>query len=241
MDAKPTARTDNLIIEELGDGIVVYDRDTGEAHSLDAHAASVWRAADGRRELSEIARVSNLEEPTVLAALDQLQAHGLLNGSGVSRRAMLRRSAKFGAAAVAAAPLVETVLIPTAAAHASTGVPTPPRGSLCLGHLTPDNLSAVFNVPNGLVGPGRYLVRQGATKTLAPNPFAVFAITTGPNTVTFTNQTTNGYGPAYHFLLMGTDGNGHTVNATVAGFQNLYSNIARGSLMNIAVYYVPGP
>jgi hypothetical protein len=242
MDAKPTARSENLIIEELDRGVVVYDSLTQQAHALDPMAASVWRAADGHRTVSELADVTGLEKPAVVATLDQLHERGLFEaGSSVSRRAMLRRTASLGAAAIAAAPLIETVVIPTAAAHASTPTPSPPAQTLLLGILTPDNLSAVINVPTGLTAPGRYLVRRGSMKVLAPNPYAVFAITTGVNTVTFTNVTTDGTGPTYHFQLVGTDGQGHPVNAPVAGLNGLYTAIPFGSLLNIKIYYVPGP
>jgi Coenzyme PQQ synthesis protein D (PqqD) len=116
----PHARTEGLLVESIDTGLVLYDAATSEAHSLDLVAAEVWRAADGTRDAAAIATLTGLDVPQVEAALDQLQARGLLLGSdGVSRRAALRHGAVIGAAAVAAAPLIETLVIPTAAAHAS--------------------------------------------------------------------------------------------------------------------------
>ena len=104
MDAKPTARSESLIIEELDRGMVMYDSLTQEAHALDPMAASVWRAADGQKTTPQLAAATGLEEAAVIATLDQLRERGLFTeGASVSRRSMLRRSATFGAAAIAAA------------------------------------------------------------------------------------------------------------------------------------------
>jgi hypothetical protein len=130
------------MIETLDDELVVYEATTGRAHRLDPQAARVWRAADGHRTAVEIAAVAGIDIAPVHAALDQLDAGGLLEpGAGTSRRAMLKRSAAFGASALVAVPVVETVLIPTAAAHAST-----PGGSTGTGSTGSGNGSVVVSV-----------------------------------------------------------------------------------------------
>jgi hypothetical protein len=126
MRARPLGRSEGILVEELGDGVVIYDSATHEAHSLDGAATRVWRAADGTRTLEEIAEIAGLDEFGTVAALEELTARGLMaeQQPAISRRKMLRRGALVGAV-VAAVPVIETVVIPTAAAHASTGRPSP--------------------------------------------------------------------------------------------------------------------
>ena len=121
-------RGEGVVVENLDDGVVIYDGSTGQAHSLNGPAARVWSLADGSRNISKIAVAAGLDEAGAIAALDQLGARGLLlkAQNGVSRRWVLSNAAKIGGAAVAAVPLIETVIIPTAAAHASGGSGTPP-------------------------------------------------------------------------------------------------------------------
>ena len=49
---KPLARSEELVIEELGDELLVYDERTQRAHCLSATAARVWRACDGKGRLT---------------------------------------------------------------------------------------------------------------------------------------------------------------------------------------------
>lgn len=121
MQARPQRRSHGVVFERLDDGAVIYDGVTKQAHSLDRAATRVFAAADGTRSAGDIAAEAELDESCVHAVLDQLGARGLLIAApGVSRRGMLKRAGMVGAAAVAAAPLIDTVIIPTAAAHAST-------------------------------------------------------------------------------------------------------------------------
>ncbi len=127
IQAKPQRRSDGLVFEQLDDGAVIYDTETKQAHSLDPIATSVLHAADGEHTPAEIAGRVALDEATVDAVLAQLGARGLLvPATGLSRRAMLKRAGVVGAVAAIAAPVIETVVIPTAAAHASTAYKPPP-------------------------------------------------------------------------------------------------------------------
>lgn len=142
MNERPQAATDGVIVEELEDGAIVYDASTQQAHSLDRTAFRVWSALDGRRTVPEIARETAIAPSIVTATVDELAGRGLIAEDGrVSRRRMLKHTAMVGGAALAAAPVIETVIIPTAAAHASTGgaggnggnggnPPTPPASRL---------------------------------------------------------------------------------------------------------------
>lgn len=127
----PKAREEDLIVRELADETMVYDLKRNKAHCLNRTAALVWRHCDGRTDMKALAAVLQKEihvrvdEGVVSHTLDRLQKAHLLterfavpkNGERVSRRDVIR---KLGAAA-ALAPLVLSVLAPTAAQACSAG------------------------------------------------------------------------------------------------------------------------
>ena len=123
MEVNPAVRREGLVVDAGHDEVLIYDRRNDTAHCLDGAAALVWRAADGRRSLSEIARDCDLSEAAVAEVLLRLDGIELLvddTREGVSRRALLRKIAKVSGAAVLAAPVISTVVIPAATAMASS-------------------------------------------------------------------------------------------------------------------------
>jgi hypothetical protein len=131
----PAARVD-LLVQELQDETLVYDRVQHRAHCLNRTAALVWRFCDGRRTVTELMRCMESElgapvdDQLVWHALDQLAEVGLLAGplmpamTHMSRRELIRKS---GIAAAVALPLITSITAPTAAGVISGG-PTGPTG-----------------------------------------------------------------------------------------------------------------
>ena len=127
--SKPLARTEDLIIEDLDDEILIYDTKTARAHCLSGAAAMVWRACDGDLSEESLADSLDLDGETVQIALAQLEEKGLLDvgpvplleGNGHTRREFTISTAKVGAAA-AAAPMIYSILAPTPAAAATPSV-----------------------------------------------------------------------------------------------------------------------
>lgn len=122
---RPAARTNGLLVEQVGYETVVYDTETKHAHCLNPLAAALFSRCDGRTSVDELAAAASegLGEPvdvaSVEAALAQLEARQLLVTEDVfSRREMIRRTALTGAAA-AAAPVIVTIMAPTPAAAAT--------------------------------------------------------------------------------------------------------------------------
>jgi Coenzyme PQQ synthesis protein D (PqqD) len=116
----PIARSEDLLVEELGDELLVYDRDSDEAHSLDASAAAIWRACDGTNTVPGMAADLVLEDAVVQSTVEQLGELGLLlpgsfETAGHSRRALLRHGLVAGAAGVAAVPVIRSIVAPSAA------------------------------------------------------------------------------------------------------------------------------
>ena len=130
----PRARTDRLLTQELGDELLVYDLDSNEAHCLNQTAALVWKHADGKMSVSQIACLlanvtgSQVHEEVVLMACHQLGKCKLLQGQlpgsskspRLSRRDLIRR---IGSAAAISLPLVSSIVAP-GAVQAATCIPS---------------------------------------------------------------------------------------------------------------------
>lgn len=126
---RPVARRDGLLIRELPDELLVYDRDHHRAHCLNRTAAAVFRQADGTQNVADLARIVHPGvEPSagaaaVRMALDELDRAGLLregvSPGGLSRREAVRRAA---VAAAVLLPAVASVVAPTPAEAAATCV-----------------------------------------------------------------------------------------------------------------------
>jgi hypothetical protein len=119
MGEAPLARSTDLITEDLGDEVLVYDTKAARGHSLSADAARVWRRCDGATPVEGLANQLGLDAERVKRALDELAACDLLVAQptladGTTRREATIRLAKVGAA-VAAAPLIVSVAAPSAA------------------------------------------------------------------------------------------------------------------------------
>jgi len=140
--ALPQRRTRNLVVDYLPDEVLVYDSDNDKAHCLNRSAALVWQSCDGDTAPSEIARQLQAElnadggkdsraadcEKMVWLALEQLERNQLLDQTAVapaqfaslSRRRMIRG---LGLAAAVAAPVITSIVAPTAAEAATLLAP----------------------------------------------------------------------------------------------------------------------
>lgn len=132
----PVARGSDVIVQEVGTDVLVYDQSRDTAHSLNATAAFVYRQADGTLSVEELAigMSGSLGVPDdvvlVEATLGQLARVHLLDASEplprkqprtLSRRAMVRR---LGVAAIAI-PVVTSILTPTSLMAQSQGLTSP--------------------------------------------------------------------------------------------------------------------
>jgi hypothetical protein len=128
---RPLARSSDLVVEPVGDELIVFDSERNVAHSLNGIAARVWQACDGARDLDALAAHCGADEQTVRLALERLRDVQLLEDGGellvagsaeregVSRRAMLRRSVLAGAGVGLAVPVIRSITAPSLAMAAS--------------------------------------------------------------------------------------------------------------------------
>jgi hypothetical protein len=133
----PVPRADGLLIQPVGDELVVYDLESKEAHCLKELAAFVFTSVDGTATVGEIAASAGTQLSAAVSAeqvadaVAQLEDAKLLEGppllvldgdDGVSRREMMRRVGYAGAAATVSTGMIMSIAAPTAMA-ACTGQP----------------------------------------------------------------------------------------------------------------------
>ena len=111
---RPRQRRDGLVVQPLPEETLVYDLERHKAHCLEAVAAAVWEACDGRRSVEEIAaraakRVGRrVPEEAVWLALRRLGRARLLEvpvavpapRGGTSRREWMKTAAMLGGLSV---------------------------------------------------------------------------------------------------------------------------------------------
>lgn len=133
---KPTARKDDLVIQELDGETLVYDLRANKALCLNKTSALIWSACDGNKTVSEIKNTiskkldSSVSDDLIWLALDQLKKEKLItNGeeivskfNGLSRREVIK---KVGLASLVALPIVASLVAPPAALAA------PSCGTMC--------------------------------------------------------------------------------------------------------------
>ena len=148
----PCARREGLVVRELPDEVLIYDRDRDKAHCLNQTAALVWKYCDGKTTVPTIARrlerdleTKPIDENVVWYALSQLSKDHLLEDSvvppamlsGMTRREMVRA---LGVAAVIAVPLVTSIVAPTPAQAGTcspSGAPCSIGANCCSGSCNP--------------------------------------------------------------------------------------------------------
>ncbi len=130
-DLKPRARQENLIMSEMAEEVLVYDRKSHQAHCLNRTAALIWKRCDGTKTVRQIAAEvereagASMPEEFIWLTLKQLDQSALLDerfvlprtASGLTRREALKRA---GLAAAIGLPLITSLIVPTAAEAAAS-------------------------------------------------------------------------------------------------------------------------
>lgn len=121
----PCIRSNEFVVQELEDELLIYNLQTNQAICLNQTAALVWRYCDGKSEVSEIVQKmekelgASVKEELVLFAISELNDKGLIeNGEGISngfdglsRREIVK---KVGFASLVALPIVSSIVAPKA-------------------------------------------------------------------------------------------------------------------------------
>jgi hypothetical protein len=141
----PVSRKSNIVVQELGSDILIYDLSENKAFSLNKTSALIWQLCNGSRTVSDIAKNlsekldSSINEDFVWLGLEGLKKENLLENpneistefGGLSRRELIY---KAGFATSVALPYISSLIAPTAAnaqsAVSCTVVPTGTPGRL---------------------------------------------------------------------------------------------------------------
>ena len=121
----PKARSEELLIEEVGGELLIYDVNSNRAHCLNESAAAIWRHCDGNRSIGKLAKhlfpslAASDAQRLVSIGLERLRRRRLVETASpavdLSKRQMLKKVAILAAAAGIAAPVVSTIIAPNAA------------------------------------------------------------------------------------------------------------------------------
>jgi hypothetical protein len=141
----PRAREDGLLVETIGEELLLYDRESHTAHCLTPIAASVWRHCDGEHDVTKLAQLAGAHESLVAEALHELRERELVDAepelmpsesvvAGVSRREAIIRVARYGAAAAAGSMIFSATAATPAMASSGCGgkegrIQTTPEGT----------------------------------------------------------------------------------------------------------------
>jgi hypothetical protein len=122
----PRARQDDLLVETVGEELLLYDQNTHTAHCLSPIAACVWQHCDGERDVTKLAELAGASESLIVDALHELREQDLLVAEpqlmqstipGESRREAIGRVARYGAAAAAGSMIVSATAATPAMAN----------------------------------------------------------------------------------------------------------------------------
>ncbi len=125
MNRLPLARTTDIVVQDVGKEILVYDLRTHKAYSLNETSSIVYQACDGETTFEQLRAKNKFTDEIIFLAIDELKKENLIeNGeeytfpfAGMSRREAIR---KVGMASMIALPLISSLIVPTAAAAQST-------------------------------------------------------------------------------------------------------------------------
>lgn len=175
---RPRAQRDGLLVQAVGDQLVLFDQLRQRLHVLSRTSALVWRLCDGEHTVAELIDLvgdelgAPVDESLITLALAQLDEARLLEprlapASGdesLSRRDLLHRAAALAAG----------ILLPTIT---SCGVPTEQRSfaGASVSMLDPITTTTSSAPP--------------ATTTTSPPPFTTTTTTSTPPTTTTTSTT----------------------------------------------------
>lgn len=119
MNKLPLTRNTDIVVQELGKELLIYNLKTHRCFNLNETSAIVYKSCDGVSSFAELKSKHKLTDDLIFLALDQLKEEGLVENdnnrvspfNGVSRREAIR---KAGLASMVAIPLITSLIAPSA-------------------------------------------------------------------------------------------------------------------------------
>ena len=168
MNLLPHARTDGLIVQNVGAELFIYDLKIDKAWFLNETAAIVFNACDGKTTFNNLKRVHKFTDDLIFYTLDELRSDNLIQGESFSpfnnltRRQVIRR---IGFSTLLVLPVIASLNAPVAAQALSTctanNINCSGGGKCCSGNCYSRNVTGAEQVccastttgrgyPNGL-------------------------------------------------------------------------------------------
>lgn len=135
MNKLPKARTKDLVVQNSGNELLIYNRANDRAFCLNETSAKIFNACDGRVTFAELREKHKLTDEIIYLALDELRIQDLIEPdyaspfAGLSRREVVK---KVGLASMIALPLITSIVAPSAANAASQGANPPAAANACV-------------------------------------------------------------------------------------------------------------
>jgi len=143
----PVARTEKLLVQEVGNELIVYDQKTNASHCLNPVAARVWYYCDGQHSIKDIARLLKKElnisqteavdtRGLVWLTLEELEQYQLIEKylkqptgiANISRRQVVKTGVLVGGFAIGTIfPAIKSIALPAPGGSQSTGDQQKPR------------------------------------------------------------------------------------------------------------------
>ncbi len=128
MKILPIAKTDNLVVQNLNNEILIYNLVENTAFCLNHTSATVYQACDGKTSFNELKANPRFPEDLIYLTLSELARNGFIEIpsnyfsplNGISRREAVK---KVGLATMIALPVITHVVVPSAANAASGCLP----------------------------------------------------------------------------------------------------------------------
>lgn len=120
----PSARNENILVQELKNEILIYDLLTNKACCLNETSAKVFNACGNAETFESLKKNHRFTDDLIHLSLDELKKNNLLKDeyasvfAGMSRREVIR---KVGLASMIALPVVSGLVAPVAANATSGG------------------------------------------------------------------------------------------------------------------------
>ncbi len=117
MNKLPLARTQDILMQDLGNEILLYDLTINKAFCLNQTTSIVFKYCDGNTSFADLRlKEKDLSDEVIYLTLDLLQKENLLkfkdyqaDFNGLSRREVIR---KVGLASMVALPVISTLIAP---------------------------------------------------------------------------------------------------------------------------------
>jgi hypothetical protein len=137
MTKLPVARSADIVVQELGKEVLVYDLKLHKAYNLNQTSSIVYKACDGRTTFADLNRKHKFTDDLIHLALDQLRESNLIETdnqfvspfSEMSRRAAIRR---VGLVSMIALPFITSLIAPKAVDAQSSTCPALSKEAPCI-------------------------------------------------------------------------------------------------------------